>query len=48
MAMLRNFHGVLIGDYLLSDCASSAFLAFPLRFYGAPIALSRRSHTLKS
>jgi hypothetical protein len=39
VAMLRSFHGVLIGDCLRSDSASYAFFALSLRFYGAYITL---------
>jgi hypothetical protein len=50
MVLLRSFHGVitrygvLIGDYLRLNCASTEFFALPLRFHGAYTALSRRSH----
>jgi hypothetical protein len=39
MAILRSFRGVLIGDYLRSDCASTAVFAFPLRIYCADMAV---------
>jgi hypothetical protein len=42
MAVQQSFHGVLIGDCLRSDCASTAFFALPLRFYGTLAAFTLR------
>jgi hypothetical protein len=51
MALLQSFnsvktrsYGVLIGDCLRLDCASSVFDALLLRFHSASTALSQRSH----
>jgi hypothetical protein len=50
-ALLRSFHGVVVrsygilfGDCLCSDCASTAFFALPLRYLCTHTVLSRYSH----
>jgi hypothetical protein len=40
IAMPWSFHGILIGDCMRSECASTAFFVLSLRFYGDRAAVS--------